>query len=81
MDGINCVKVIDTAANKDDALAACQAINPSAIMVTAKTELQQDNLARFLKDQGVTEDVYLGLTKDADGHWYWDDGDPMFVQR
>ena len=80
LDGINCVTVIDTAASKEDALAECRKLNPSAIMVTPKTEVQQRQLQKLLNDGSVTEDIHIGLSKADDGHWYWDDGDPLFVQ-
>ena len=27
----------------------------------------------------VTEDVYLGATKNSNGEWVWSDGSPVFV--
>ncbi len=81
LDGMNCVKLIDTAASKADALTQCHSVNPRATLVTPKTDLQQRNLVQFLKDHNVNEDVHLGLSKKDDGFWYWDDGEPLFVQR
>lgn len=74
-----CAKVMTNTASKDDAIAACQALNPGAKMLAPKTKYEQFVMENFLQKAGLTTEVYLAAKKQDSGHWFWDDGTPIFV--
>ena len=46
--------------------------------MSIKNHYEQKELEQFLKDNAVTEDIYIGATKDGN-QWFWGDKSPVFV--
>lgn len=74
-----CAKVMDSTATKDDAVSACRDLNPGANLFIPTTHYDQVLMKNFLLKSNENNEVYLGMTKDANGHWVWDTGSPVFV--
>ena len=74
-----CVKIMDTPSTKDEALAKCREIHAGANLFTVKSNYEQNVMEQFLLRAGVTDEVFLGATKLENGHWFWDDGNPIFT--
>ena len=75
----SCAKVMDSTSSKQDALAACKGLNPGATLLMPKTKHDQNVMEDFLRHTNFHEEVYLGAEILDDGHWFWDDGNPLFV--
>ena len=76
--GRTCIKLITTAASKSDAESQCQALSDESRLVTIKNGFEQKAIEEFLKDNSVTEDVYVGATYTTN-QWLWSDGSPVFT--
>ena len=83
-----CVKLMDAPVDKAAAASLClsgtMAVNGSlpGSLFTPKSRQEQHELEAYLKMKAVTDDIYLGITKNSDNHWiYDDDQSPVFTQR
>ena len=76
--GRTCIKLIATAASKSDAESQCQALSDKSRLVTIKNGFEQKAIEEFLKDNSITEDVYVGATYETN-QWLWSDGSPVFI--
>ena len=57
----------------------CQALNPQASLVMPKTNWTQSLLEKFGTLKNFSDGkIFLGMSK-INGHWFWDDGTPVFV--
>ena len=65
-----CVKMITTKADKTTANTECE--NLGGNVLTSKTRYSQYQIEKLLKNKGLTDPVYLGMSK-SDGQWIWDD--------
>ncbi len=74
-----CAQVMDSTKTKAEALTECQNINPAATLATPKTSFDQKLLEQFLTRNAITGDVVLAASKSEEGHWFWDDGSPIFI--
>ena len=74
-----CAKTMDSAASKDDAIASCKSLNPGATLAIPKSTHEQKIMEQYLKRTDFTDEIFLGAIKKDNGHWFWDDENPMFV--
>ena len=75
----SCAKVMDSTLSKQDALATCKELTPGATLLMPKTKHDQNVMEDFLRHNNFHEEVYLGAENLDNGHWFWDDGSPLFV--
>ena len=76
----SCALVVNTQLGKDDALAKCKELQPSATMIMPQSKHEQLKMNQFLKRNGFSSSIFLGAKKASDGHWYWDDGSAVFTE-
>ena len=78
--GNRCIKLETTAADKAGAETQCKSISHKGTLLSIKNHYEQKELEEFLKDNSVTEDIYIGAAKDGN-QWFWGDKSPVFVAR
>ncbi len=49
-------------------------------MNNVRSMYEQEKMHQFLERIQKTDKFFLGIKKDSDGQWLWDDGEPVFVQ-
>ena len=75
-----CLAVFAESLSKESAQSKCQSINPSAKLIMPKTAWTQTHLEDFANLKNFSDGkIFLGMSKN-NGHWYWDDGTPVFVR-
>ena len=74
----SCIKVIDEPSTKSEAETKCMDKSARATLLMPKTQKEQTNLERWLKDSSMTTTFFLGAKKIENG-WVWDDGRPVFI--
>ena len=66
-----CIKVVDTAADKSGAESTCGSggspFSGPGKLFAPKSRSEQQDLEQFLKRKSVTDEIYLGMTKNGDG--------------
>ena len=75
----SCAKFMTNPASKIDAIATCKNENAGAFISSPKSTHEQYILEQFLIKMEVTSNIHLGIEKQANDHWYWHDGSPVFV--
>jgi len=79
LDENGCVAMIERPLSKQEALTKCREKNTNANLVMAKTAQAQLLLQNMADGKTLSNgNFFLGMTK-TNGHWYWDDGSPVFV--
>ena len=78
-DSKSCVKLMDTTASKSNAMSSCRNIHPRASLLTPKSANDQMVIKNYLKRKSFTDSLFLGAEMNENGHWHWDDGNPLFV--
>jgi hypothetical protein len=67
--------------SRPEALKKCRESNPNANLMMPKSANGQHMLERFLTGRNfMNGNFFLGMEKN-NGHWFWDDGSPVFVTR
>ena len=66
-------------ASKSDALESCKSFHPSASLLSVKSAHKQMMFEEYLKRNSFTNEIFLGAELKENGHWFWDDGNPIFV--
>ncbi|TRY71799.1 hypothetical protein TCAL_10551, partial [Tigriopus californicus] len=75
----SCVAFIKEKASKAEARTQCSKISPNSGLPRLTRPDQEEKVKDILKSFGGGE-VFLGLERNAKGHWTWDlDGSPVFV--
>ena len=74
----SCIKVMNEPSTKSDAEVKCMGESPRATLFMPKTQQEQRNLEKWLRDSTMTTNFFLGAKKIENG-WVWDDGKPVFI--
>ena len=74
----SCIKVIDEPSTKSEAETKCMDKSARATLLMPKTQKEQTNLERWLKDSSMTTTFFIGAKKIENG-WVWDDGRQVFI--
>ena len=78
-DSKSCVKLMDTTASKSNAMSSCTKIHPRASLLAPKSANDQMLIKNYLKRKSFKDSLFLGAEMNENGHWHWDDGNPLFV--
>ena len=73
-----CIKIETSAKNRADAETQCNSISQGARLLTIKNSYEQEEIEKILQQNGITDDIHLGASKDGT-QWLWSDGSPVFV--
>ena len=73
-----CIKIENSAKNRADAETQCNSLSQGSRLLTIKNSYEQEEIEKILQQNGITDDIHLGASKDGT-QWLWSDGSPVFV--